>query len=183
MGYTTDFIGHIEINPPLNTAEQHYLLAFSESRRCERLGGCYDVPGNPAAENSEAPIDIDTYNAVAPGQPSLWCGWQPSWGGAYLMFNGHEKFYGATQWMTYLISHFLAPRAHAADSGLACFDGFTFNHVLDGIVAACRQDTRELYLILVEQNVVHEQTLHRPGMIVAATRGLPAQKCRHRRPE
>jgi hypothetical protein len=39
MGYTTDFIGHIGIDPPLNEAEQSYLRAFAESRRWDRPGG------------------------------------------------------------------------------------------------------------------------------------------------
>jgi hypothetical protein len=162
MGYTTDFIGHIEIHPPLNTAEQHYLLAFAASRRYNRAGGPYEVPGNPSAEHDERPAEIDTYNAPAPGQPSLWCGWQPCWGGCCLSFDGREKFYGATEWLRYLIDHFLAPQAYAANSGLACFDDFGFDHVLDGIIAASRRDTRELYLIRVEHNIVREETLHAP---------------------
>jgi hypothetical protein len=162
MGYTTDFIGHIEVNPPLNVAEQHYLHAFSASRRYDRAGGPYDVPGNPSAEYDDRPADLDAYNAVGPGQPSLWCGWVPCWEGCCISFNGHDKFYSATRWLTYLIDHFLAPKARAADSGLDCFAEFTFDHVLDGIIAACRRDTRELYLIEVERNVVRERTLHAP---------------------
>jgi hypothetical protein len=162
MGYTTDFLGHIEIDPALNTAEQHYLLAFSASRRYDRAGGAYEVPGNPSAEDSEEPVDIEVYNALAPGQPSLWCGWQPCWGGDCLAFDGGERFYNATQWLTYLIDHFLAPHAYAATSGLACFDEFTFNHRLRGLIAACRRDTRELYLIVVQDNIVREQSLHAP---------------------
>jgi hypothetical protein len=188
VGYTTDFIGHIEIDPPLNTTEQHYLLAFSASRRYDRMGGPYGVPGNPSAEHDERPADIDTYNALAPGQPSLWCGWQPCWGGCCLAYDGVEKFYGATRWLTYLIDHFLEPQAHAANTGLACFDGFTFDHVLDGIVAACRRDTRELYLIQVEHNVVCEKTLHAPEARFIDADPLPYEsaiddsRARRRRP-
>lgn len=72
-----------------SSATLHYLLAFSESRRYDRPCRPYDAPGNPAAEHGEAPIDIDAYNALAPGQPSLWCKWQPAWGGAYLTFNAY----------------------------------------------------------------------------------------------
>src|ERR1700712_4824336 len=50
MGYTTDFIGHIGIEPPLNQYEQAYLAAFASSRRCRTRDDPYDVPGNPAAE-------------------------------------------------------------------------------------------------------------------------------------
>src|SRR5262245_28779808 len=31
VGYTTDFIGHVDIEPPLNEAEQAYLTAFASS--------------------------------------------------------------------------------------------------------------------------------------------------------
>jgi hypothetical protein len=161
MGYTTDFIGHIEVAPQLNPAEQHYLLAFSASRRYDRPGGPYEVPGNPSAEQGERPADLDLYNTIAPGQPSLWCGWVPCWNGHCLSYDGTEKFYGATQWLTYLIDHFLAPQAHTQGSDR--FAGFAFDHVLDGIVAGCRRDTGVLFLIHVENNVVREQTLRTPN--------------------
>jgi hypothetical protein len=159
MGYTTDFIGHVDIHPPLNEPEQAYLSAFAASRRYHRSGGPYDVPANPAAEHDERPTDIDRYNRVAPGQPSLWCGWVPCWDGCCLSHDGHEKFYAATEWMHYLIDHFLAPTAHARDSGVEYFRDFTFDHVLNGIIAGCRRDSHELYLIRVERNVVSEQIL------------------------
>ncbi|MET3803577.1 hypothetical protein ABIB25_000561 [Nakamurella sp. UYEF19] len=86
MGYTTDFIGHIEIEPPLNQHEQAYLAAFAGSRRCQTRSGPYDVPGNPAADDiewdSKSPwtaAETDQYNAVVAGQPGLWCGWAVGW--------------------------------------------------------------------------------------------------------
>lgn len=39
MGYTTDFIGHIDISPSLNEAEQAYLSAFSLTRHYDREEG------------------------------------------------------------------------------------------------------------------------------------------------
>jgi hypothetical protein len=162
MGYTTDFIGHVVVDPPLNDAEQQYLRAFSSSRRYDRSNGPYYVPGSPAAERDERPVDMDTYNATAPGQPSLWCQWAPCWDGCCIAFDGHEKFYAATSWLRYLIDHFLAPGAFASSSRRPEFEHFTFDHTLDGVIAACRRDTRELYLIRVERNVVREETLVPP---------------------
>jgi hypothetical protein len=162
MGYTTDFIGHVELSPPLNTAEQQYLRAFADSRRYDRPHRPYEVPGNPAAEHDERPVDHDAYNSVGPGQPSLWCHWTPCWDGCCLSFDGREKFYGATSWMRYLIDHFLAPGAQASSSRLPWFEEFTFDHTLDGVIAACRRDTRELYLIRVDRNLVREETLIPP---------------------
>ena len=70
-----------------------------------------------------------------------------------------EKFYGASAWLVYLIEHFLKPHASASTSGLDYFGDFDFDHVLNGIVAACRRDTRQLYLIHVEDNAVFEEPI------------------------
>ena len=156
MGITTDFIGHVAVNPPFNDAEQQYLAAFAASRRFDRAGGPYAVPFNPAAEDDHADVPIDRINRVAEGQPSLWCQWLPSWSGHVLAHDGGEKFYGASRWMQYLIDHFLAPDAVASRSGLTWFADFTFDHTLDGMVAAYPRDTGELYLIAVDDNVVSQ---------------------------
>lgn len=159
MGYTTDFIGHIDINPMLNDAEQAYLQAFSRSRRWDREDGPYVVPGNPAAEEQDSERDRDSYNRTAPGQPELYCQWVPCWDGCCLAFDGHEKFYEPVGWMSYLIDHFLRPGAHASGAGLPCFDEFAFDHVLEGLVVGCRRDDKELFAIRVENNEVSEEIL------------------------
>lgn len=161
MGYTTDFIGHININPPLNAGEQAYLTAFSTSRRYDRAGGSYEVPGNPSAEAIDAVTEVEILNSLAPGAPSLWCDWVPCWDGCCIAHSGIEKSYRADAWLTYLIDHFLAPGAQAAEAGLDRLRAFTFDHRLDGIIAANRRDTRELYLIRVENNVVRTEALAR----------------------
>jgi hypothetical protein len=173
MGYTTDFIGHIEIHPRLNDAEQSYLTAFTASRRYRRADGPYDVPGNPAAEADQPSPDIDAYNTIGQGQPSLWCGWQPSPDGGCLAFDGQEKFYDATRWMTYLIDHFLAADAWAQQTGLSWFTDFTFDHTLQGVIACSPRDTHELYLIRVTDNVVREEPLWLPTPELAPAGLLP----------
>lgn len=160
MGYTTDFVGHIDIEPALNQDEIEYLTAFSLSRRFDRPDGPYAVPGNPRAEDT--PADVDRYNRPAPGQPQLWCQWVPCWDGCCLSFDGHEKFYAPIEWMRYLIDHFLRPDAHASDSALAEFAHFTFDHHCDGIVVGCRRDNKELFAIDVRDNQV-ATTILRPG--------------------
>src|SRR5680860_1176220 len=92
MGYTTDFIGHIDINPMLNDAEQAYLQAFSRARRWDREEGPYVVPGNPAAEEQDSERDRDSYNRTAPGQPELYCQWVPCWDGCCLAFEVQHEF-------------------------------------------------------------------------------------------
>lgn len=160
MGYTTDFIGHIDVTPPINQSEQAYLQAFASSRRYAREGGPYVVPGNPSADN-ERPANLPTkiYNTVADQQPGLWCDWVPCWDGCCLAYNGNEKFYGATRWLTYLIEHLLRPGAYAQASGLPYFEDFSFDHRLDGVIAGCRRDNKEMFLIWVEHNEVSEEIL------------------------
>ena len=161
MGFTTDFIGRVEIEPALNQDEVEYLSAFSMSRRFDRAEGPYFVPGNPMAviDTERQGVDVDTYNRVAPGQPELWCHWVPCPGGCCLSFDGDEKFYQPVEWMRYLINHFLKPGALASRTGLPAFEHFTFDHRLDGMVVGCRRDNKALYAISVTNNRVTQKTL------------------------
>ncbi len=157
MGYTTDFVGHVDVAPRLNNDEILYLTAFSRSRRGEREEGPYAVPGNPYA-----PDELPLRAPVAEGQPGYRCDWVPCWDGCCLTYNGAEKFYGSTAWLRYLIDHFLKPGAFASTLGGPQFAGFTFDHVLDGTVVGCRRDTKELIAIDVRANEVEEVVI-RPG--------------------
>ena len=91
--------------------------------------------------------------------PGPWCGWVPGWCGDCLTFDGKEKFYEPVEWLRYLIDHFLRPNARAATSGLGYFEQFTFDHVLDGVIAGSRRDTCELFLIEVRDNHVAKTVL------------------------
>jgi hypothetical protein len=159
MGYTTDFVGNLTITPRLNEEEIDYLQAFFDSRRCQRPGGSYDVPGNPRAEDLDD-FDRDDYNTRAPGQPDLWCGWSICWDGDCLAWSGVEKSYAMVAWLRYLIAHFLKPGAKAA--GDPRFAAFTFDHRVNGMVVGCRRDTKELFAMTVSDNVVRERVLS-PG--------------------
>lgn len=157
MGYTTDFLGHIDITPSLNEPEQAYQSAFSLTRRYDREEGPYYVPPNPYAD--QGTDDIERTNRPAPGQPQLWCRWVPCWDGCCLALDGEEKIYQPTRWLDYLIQHFLVPGAEASRSGLEVFEDFTFDHRLDGLVVGCRRDNKELFAIRVEDNVITEEVL------------------------
>jgi hypothetical protein len=181
MGYTTDFVGWVQVDPPLNELEADYLRAFSRTRRWDRPAGPYIVLPHPLAAD-EVGEDVDAYNRPSIGEPSLWCPWTATGNGAALAFDGIEKAYGATAWLEYLIQTFLQPNATAAQVDDAALDGFTFNHVCDGAVASCRRDTGQVSLILVTDNKVDERVLL-PGVpegVVWA--GLPyeAEIDRHR---
>ncbi|MET3803576.1 hypothetical protein ABIB25_000560 [Nakamurella sp. UYEF19] len=79
--------------------------------------------------------------------------------GTCLTYDGLEKFYRSIEWLEYLIEHFLRPGAQASATGLPYFEMFTFDHVLDGVVAANRRDSRELYVVDVEDNKVSKVLL------------------------
>jgi hypothetical protein len=158
MGTSADFVGHIDITPPLNAAEIVYLTAFSQSRRCRRPGGPYVVPGNPMAETLED-LDIDSYNTVAERQPALWCGWVPCWDGCCVAHDGNEGPFEPAPWLRYLIAHFLKPGAAASKRRDDQFRDFTFDHHLDGMVVGCRRADKELFAVVVADNRVREKIL------------------------
>lgn len=74
MGYTTDFVGWVQIDPPLNEHETDYLRAFNRTRRWDRSEGRFVVLPHPLADD-EPKSDVDAYNRPAKGEPGLWCPW------------------------------------------------------------------------------------------------------------
>ena len=153
MGYNTDFVGHVLVDPPLNTEEAEYLIAFNHTRRWDRPDPYFilDHPMQPDPHD-----DIDRYNQPAPGEPGLWCPWVPCLDGHCLTVDGTEKTYGAGRWFDYLVGSFLAPGAAVAKLRDPRFAAFTFDHVCEGVVAASRRDTGELSLIVVTDSEVEE---------------------------
>lgn len=174
MAFRASSCGHISITPALNAAEFEYLTAFVESRRHGGRSGPYDVPNHPAVDSvvnlgqvgdgSDAPrraMDVDTYNSVVYGQPSLWCPWVPSCNGKCLALEDDEKISAPVTWLQYFVDHFLAPQAESATSGLPQFADFTYNHVLGGAVALHSMESNELSLIKVEAFTVVEEVVTR----------------------
>lgn len=158
MGYTTDFVGWIQIDPPLNEHETEYLRAFNRTRRWDRPEGPYVVLSHPLADD-ESGGDVDVRNRLAPGEPGLWCPWTPTSDGSALVFDGVEKAYRSTEWLRYVIDTFLAPEATVASVNDPQFAAFTTDHVCDGAVAACRRDTGQLSVLFVTDNEVDERVL------------------------
>ncbi len=149
MDYTTEFDGSVTVDPPLNAAEVAYLKKFNESRRMQRSNGPYFVDG----AGDYAP-DIENGNFPDPSQPGLWCQWVPSDDGTVIEWDGNEKFYNSEAWMVYLIDHFLKPDARAASVGDPQFTDFTFDHVLNGQIQAEGEDSDDVWLLVVKDNVV-----------------------------
>ena len=118
MGFSSDFVGHIDIEPPLNDSEIAYLLAFAASRRYDR-GDPYEVPGNPRAELGDGPVD-ESYNRPPEGQPDLWCDWQVCWDGCCITWSGKEKSYAMEPWLRYVIDHWHPRGMQARQQGALC---------------------------------------------------------------
>ena len=134
MGYTTNFNGSWTVTPALDAAQLAYLRAFNGSRRMKYnpnivqdlpdplrvavglpvgVDGCYYVNGNfqiwhDTAEKLAAQGIVD-HNRPPEGQPGLWCNWVPSKDGTRIKWDEGEKFYKYTEWIAYLIHHFLKP--------------------------------------------------------------------------
>lgn len=130
MGYTTDFVGGFKFSKPLSPAQVTFLKKFADTRRVKRDAGVATRLGDAA--RIDAGImgvgadggyftgglgfggqdhDESVLNGNEPpeGQPGLWCHWEPSDDGAYLRWDGGEKFYYYAEWLRYIVEHFLTP--------------------------------------------------------------------------
>lgn len=146
MGYTTDFFGSINIEPPLNKKEITYLKKFASTRRVNRVRGPYYVGDDQSGmwfsdKKIDKTIDVLDVNKPPEGQPGLWCQWVPSEDGKSLQWDGGEKFYEADAWMMYLIEHFLCetPCAKILDPQMSFLKG----HSLNGVIYAIGEDVSD----------------------------------------
>jgi hypothetical protein len=65
---------------------------------------------------------IIDYNESPKTQPGLWCQWVPSEDGKYIEWSGMEKFYYYTEWLNYIIEHFLKLWGYTLN-GVVSFQG------------------------------------------------------------
>jgi hypothetical protein len=156
MGYHTEFPGRINVVPPLNESEHTYLRRFARSRRMDREAGPYFAGGrhfDPLDRTGwQEDSDVRDANRPPAGQPGLWCKWEPVDDGSGIEWNQAEKFYDATEWMRYLIDHFLKPGATA--QGHPGFEHFTFDHVLNGVIDAAGEEEGDEWQLIVQDNTV-----------------------------
>lgn len=151
MGYTTEFDGQVEVTPPLNQQEIDFLTNFSQSRRMDREKGPYYIGTGSFGQDREK--DIRNYNAPPEGQPGLWCQWVPSADGAYIEWNGGEKFYEPSAWMSYIIEHFLGSNPIAKQVHPEEFS-FLQGHTLNGEIGAQGEDHDDKWTLIVTDNTV-----------------------------
>jgi hypothetical protein len=138
MGYTTDFRGHIDINPPLTEERAQYLRRFNETRRMKRNEEIVNTLPDPYRQVVGLPVgaegsyfvgscgymgeDNDTsvvdFNSPPQGQPGLWCQWTVNDAGDKLEWDGGEKFYDYVDWLQYLITHFYTPWGYTLNGAI-----------------------------------------------------------------
>ncbi|MER7072514.1 hypothetical protein [Terrabacter sp. NPDC000476] len=180
MGFSTRYLGRLDITPRLNDAEIEWLVAYAEVDR-RHLTDPYEVPMNPRALRTEEYRQaqqgaslargpgrgtwvegVDPFTTLTPvdGSPYPHLDWTPCPEGCCLGWDARtEKSRMAEDWLQYLIDQFFRPGAVAGLSGRPDFDRFTFDHVLNGTIAAERDDTRELWLIRCVDNEISTEML------------------------
>lgn len=167
MGYSTDFSGRFQVSPPLTPEQVKYLKAFNETRRMIRapdkaatlpddLRKAVGLPVGPEGAyyvgshtdgffGQSRDSSILDYN-ISGVQPSLWCQWTPTDDGTAIKWDGAEKFYSYTEWIRFIIEHFLEQ----------------WGCVLNGTVEWAGEDHNDRGRIVIKDNMVKAQ----PGRVV-----------------
>jgi hypothetical protein len=158
MGFSTKYLGHLTITPHLNPAEVQWLLGFAD------WGGLPDndpfaLPMNPRAELAAAFERAGGSMARPTDIPYGVSDWVVCEHGDRIQWRPAEKSNDAVAAIRFLVSHFLGPDALAKDSGNPDFAEFTFDHRLDGVIAAVRDDTDELFLLRVVNSLITWETV------------------------
>lgn len=161
MGYQTDFDGAFKLDRQLEPGHENFLQRFSETRRMARDARRTAERPDPVRENVGLPVgiqgayfvgdgdthgpDVTDHNEAPKGQPGLWCQWVPTPEGDGIVWDGNEKFYEYTEWLAYLIEHFLEPWGYKL-SGVVEWSGEEVSdagriYVKDNMVQAIRAET------------------------------------------
>jgi hypothetical protein len=137
MHYDTDFIGSIRVSPPLRDEEIDVLLELADSQRTLR--------STPTGRgNAEVPFARMAWDVCLAGCCLWWTGEEDDeWIGPSLAF---------------LVDHWF--RRGAVGEGHPKLEAFTFDHVLDGVVAVRGRDRSTL--VEVSGNVVSWRLVDEP---------------------
>lgn len=161
MGMQTRYLGALTITPSLCQEEVTWLRAHQQTEFALHPHDPYPAAMNPRAERAHAfATGAVPASGTRDSRTPRWVDWAPSVDGTHLRWQEADKSNAPIPEITYLIEHFLKPGAHAASDGRKDFEKFTFDHVVEGTIAAERSDGR-LYLIEAVDNVVREIVLVR----------------------
>lgn len=157
MHHDPDVIGCLQVHPPLNDTELDFLAELVDSGRTLR--------GTPTGRGrAEVPFARSAWDACEDGC-CLW--WDPE--------IGEERWLVET--LVFIVDHLLRPGAVGA--GHPRLDGFTFDHVLSGVVAA--RLLSGTILVEVTDNLVSSRSVPSPcGATVGTSEtclpGSPARR-------
>lgn len=164
MEHHTTYLGQLRLDPPLSARELDWLRSFAEWGGGP-TGDPFEVPMNPRAELADWPGRGGRPEPEEPsrtGIPDGVCDWVPCDEGCHLVWRPAPRSNDALLALRFLVDHYLGPRALARGRGPA-FEAFTFDHRVDGVVAAHRDDTEELFLLRAQEGRFHRETLD-PGV-------------------
>ena len=169
MGYTTDFIGSLNITPEIKKEHKNYINAFSSTRRMKRNaekallfkdlkrlavslpigvdGGFFVGNEEDFGQNRDESVMGDG-NSPPLDQPGLWCQWIVNDNGE-LVWNEGEKFYKYIGWLQYLINNFFIP----------------WGYIIDGSIEWHGEDFRDAGIITVVNNIVTFKTFEDTNQI------------------
>lgn len=158
MGFDTEYLGHLRITPRLNRAEVEWLNGFADWGALPD-GDPFRLPMNPRAALAKAFADAGGSMVGPSTVPHGVRDWRVCEHGDRISWVRSHKSNDAVQALTFLATHYLGPEARAKNSDNPDFAAFTFDHRLDGLIAAVRDDTEELFLIHVENSTFRHETL------------------------
>ena len=119
MGYQTDFVGYLQLAPPLNEHEIELVNRISGSMFLDPSRTGPHVVGDGDA----------ALLAYREGAPRGWSNWTACPQGCCLTYDGGDKANHMVPWLKFLMATFLAEAATA--EGIT---GMTCDHVLSGMV-------------------------------------------------
>ena len=151
MGYQTDFVGYLYVQPVLNATEVAFVNGITHRTiDKERDEGLRAIDAAEAAR-----LELES------AAPWGWSNWEACSKGCCLSYDGGDKANQMVPWLKYLLATYLVPGAAA--EGRAGHDAFTCDHFVNGMVVGSRRDNRELYSITVQENDVSVELLW-PGV-------------------
>ncbi|MBR7744374.1 hypothetical protein KC207_13855 [Phycicoccus sp. BSK3Z-2] len=158
MGWSTSYLGYLTVSPPLNAAELEWLSGFADWCGLPDVDP-FHLPMNPRASLRSA-FSRSGGAIPSPTGISRDVGdWRFCLDGDCLSWHRTEKSNDAPSALRFLVETYLGPDATARGCGIPDFSAFTFDHRLDGLLAAQREDTDELFLIRVVDSDVRCETL------------------------